>query len=525
MSNPKKHVLTRTIALYPGAFRPPHAAHMHAVQHLLGRADIDEVVIIISNRARHIPSTDQALEVDIAAQIWAIYLQGLTNVRVEIATTTAIQHALAYFNHQQTGDTLLFCMGEADLQAGDPRFSRIQALAKKTQIKAKIIAAPTGTFTLRSTQLRKTLATGEKNKATFLQGLPQTLSVTKQQQVWEICQQNKRSMTAITQQRIQTLLEKDDSVFKPRHITRGQNQQDPLFFVETLCRQSLVIKYAGYSTSEQSVNQRGRAKSRERVSTERMALKWLNTTMRPNTPANVQFPRILNWQKKDKMLIMSHPSQASQSGIKNSQTLEQHLKRGKITLAVAKKLGHFIANCHHAPAPKEAFWDSETADQQHWLMRLEQHFSSIKTNASLSKQLHQLHLNSIQASKKQFVHLDLQPKNILLSPHYGNNHIAVVDFEQASSYGDAAFDIGLLLGHYLFYAYWQRGAAFMWEIHRSILTYYALPKKLAMDSAFIQRVNAFAVGAVLLLLMGYQGDAVKMRELEGLVERLLGDFS
>lgn len=97
----------KRIALYPGAFRPPHAAHMHAVQYLANHPDIDEVVIIISGRFRHIPGTDLALGPEVAEAIWQIYLEGLTNVRVVIASQTAVNYALDYFDKVLPDQTLL----------------------------------------------------------------------------------------------------------------------------------------------------------------------------------------------------------------------------------------------------------------------------------------------------------------------------------------------------------------------------------------------------------------------------------
>ncbi len=45
----------RCLALFPGAFRPPHEAHLAAVLDLAARPDVDEVVVIVANRSRLIP--------------------------------------------------------------------------------------------------------------------------------------------------------------------------------------------------------------------------------------------------------------------------------------------------------------------------------------------------------------------------------------------------------------------------------------------------------------------------------------
>ena len=79
----------RCIALFPGAFRPPHRAHFAALLNLVLRPDIDEVVVIITNRCRNIPGTTKVLDTDIAEHIWAIYLQDMEKVRVEVAPGSA----------------------------------------------------------------------------------------------------------------------------------------------------------------------------------------------------------------------------------------------------------------------------------------------------------------------------------------------------------------------------------------------------------------------------------------------------
>ena len=76
----------RTIAIVPGAFKPPHLGHLSMVKQYA--AEADEVIVLISSpikASRGIngkPITAQQSE-----QIWKLFIkdQGLTNVRVEIS--------------------------------------------------------------------------------------------------------------------------------------------------------------------------------------------------------------------------------------------------------------------------------------------------------------------------------------------------------------------------------------------------------------------------------------------------------
>jgi hypothetical protein len=55
------------IAIYPGAFKPPHKGHFQVVKQLVDRNDISEVVVAVSSKERGGVTSDQSLD------IWALY--------------------------------------------------------------------------------------------------------------------------------------------------------------------------------------------------------------------------------------------------------------------------------------------------------------------------------------------------------------------------------------------------------------------------------------------------------------------
>jgi hypothetical protein len=55
------------IAIYPGAFKPPHKGHFQVVKLLVDRDDISEVVVAVSSKERGGVSTEQSLKV------WELY--------------------------------------------------------------------------------------------------------------------------------------------------------------------------------------------------------------------------------------------------------------------------------------------------------------------------------------------------------------------------------------------------------------------------------------------------------------------
>jgi cytidyltransferase-like protein len=64
-----------TIALFPGAFKPPHKGHIEVVQQLLNKAD--EVVVLVS------PKTRDGVTADESVRIWDLY-KNIINGSVEV---------------------------------------------------------------------------------------------------------------------------------------------------------------------------------------------------------------------------------------------------------------------------------------------------------------------------------------------------------------------------------------------------------------------------------------------------------
>jgi len=68
------------IAIYPGAFKPPHKGHFQVVKLLVDRDDISEVVIAVSSKERGGVSAEQSLK------IWELYIN-LLGSKVKVYPT------------------------------------------------------------------------------------------------------------------------------------------------------------------------------------------------------------------------------------------------------------------------------------------------------------------------------------------------------------------------------------------------------------------------------------------------------
>jgi len=264
---------SRRIALYPGAFRPPHEAHLTALQALVARPDVDEVIVIISRRCRILPGSTKALDAEIARKIWAIYLkklpEGASKVRLEVAEHTAVAQALSYFKRVNPGDALLFCIGAADLEKGDDRFSCLPELARQSGASAELIAAATGKITVRSTDLRNILARGPDGREGFLAALPPLLDAEAREHIWMICREGVRDLSEIVEEKLSVVLARS-ALGQPislRPVRR--NKLDPVFRAELKDGRICFVKYAGDTVSAGRWGSPLHPKPRRRLGAER----------------------------------------------------------------------------------------------------------------------------------------------------------------------------------------------------------------------------------------------------------------
>jgi aminoglycoside phosphotransferase (APT) family kinase protein len=437
-AQPSKALRGRCIAFYPGAFRPPHKVHLAAIVDLASRPDVDEVVVIIANRCRYLPGTTKALDADVARAVLAIYLHDVPRARVEIAPHNAVAHALGYLERAAPGDRLLFCAGEADLASGDDRFEDLISLQKRPDVSAEVLPLPTGALKIRATALRQALAEGDASREEFIAALPEKLSAEQRARVWSICRDGMREMNDIIEEKVRTLLE-------PKLVGDYQalccvvpGKMDPVFRLRRGDGQCLFVKYAGETAESGTLGQPLKPKPRRRLSTERRAIKCLRANLR----SDVELAEVVYYDKESSTLVLSEVCP-------NGKPLQEFLKEGTFDADIAAKAGQFLAACHNIVAENvPALWGERETDLQHWTamlaMRTVQMESSL-FSPQLRADLQRLNSLSDAARGKGFFLLDYCPKNILV----GDGKIGVIDLELCASVGDPAYDLGILLGHYV----------------------------------------------------------------------------
>jgi tRNA A-37 threonylcarbamoyl transferase component Bud32/nicotinic acid mononucleotide adenylyltransferase len=435
----EKNTTGRTIALFPGAFRPPHRAHFETVHSLASRRDIDEVVVIITNRCRHVPGTTKALDTEVAEKIWSIFLQDVAKVRVEVAPNSAVKQAISYFERVNDEDTLLFCAGESVLKQGRGRFSKVGRLSRQFGIPATVISSPASKLSGGATALRAYLADGDSGREAFITALPNHLSATQCEEVWKICCQGMREMHDITKDKIRTIIGQQ-RIGEIENISSAKNAKtDEVHCVQLSTGKRLFVKYANDTVKAAKLGQQKGLKPRTRIYAERRALKWLAN----QNNYGVELPDVIYFENKSKTLVLSEVCPGGHF-------LEDDIKQGIFDPVVAWKASAFLAQCHSTPVHVEPFWDDAEADLQHWKNLLSLRTIGLQSD-DLPEQMNQclatLKCVSGKSNRPGFYHLDYCPKNIRLH----GNEIGVIDFELSSSIGDPAYDFGFLLGHYLFW--------------------------------------------------------------------------
>lgn len=415
---------------------------MTAVLDLASRCDVDEVVVIISNRCRHIPGVTKALDADVARRVWEIYLKGIPNVQIELAPHTAVHHALGYFDRVDAGDTLLFCIGEADLAQGDDRFTKLLEQTHPSGVAAELIALPTGAMTVRSTALRTMLARDATGRGPFMAALPRQLDNKQREETWAICCGGMREMSEIISKKVHAVIEENNlGKVRSLDVARG-GKMDPVFRVRLKNGCSYFVKYAGDTVETGRYGERLSPKPRGRLSTER---RTLNRLSNHRLDGEVDLPEVVLFDKKTLTLVLTEVCPGGRS-------LLNDFKKGLFDPSVASAASRFLAGCHNLSTPIKPVRGEYETDLSHWERLLDLRTVDILPvgiSEKVRRHMEALRFESDQVAQKKVGHhlliLDYFPKNIFVGKH----GIGIIDFELSSSIGDPAYDFGLFLGHYI----------------------------------------------------------------------------
>lgn len=427
------------IALFPGAFRPPHRAHFEAVKSLAQRPDVDEVVIIITNRNRQVPGTNFALAPEVALKIWSLYLQGMPKARVELAPQSAVKQALSYFERVNANTRLIFCAGENELGEDGGRFKKVRALSNRFGIPAEIIPSQSPPLAGGATGVRAHLPLGEPGRLAFMAALPKHLSDHQRRQVWQICRNAMQPMGELARQRIVTIFKKNALGEIVSIDSAKPGKTDEVMRVRLKNGRQCYIKTAHDTPKAARWDDPKGLKPRKRVYAEKKALKWL-----ARQPwVNIERPKVIHFHNPTRTLVLSDVCPLGN-------TLQYQLEQGCFSKKAIAQAAAFLGRCHTADSVP-AFWGSDEADCFHWRLQLKLWAESLRSlpfPERIKSRLEILHQESLASASNGFFHLDLCPKNIRVN----SETVGIIDFERCGGIGDPAFELGKLLGQVWFFA-------------------------------------------------------------------------
>lgn len=433
--------MPRRFALFPGAFRPPHQAHLTAIHDLVARDDVDEVVVIVSGRARHVPGTTSVLPPAVAQAIFDVYLRDVPKVRIEIAEHTAVARALEHVAQAAPGDTVRLCLGESDREAGDSRFDAYERAASRGA-HVEIVSARTGHLPVRATDLRRALAIGEPGREAFCALLPSTLSDSDRLAIWDRCREALCPIEEWAASRVRAGVVAFNAGTPSKVESLRAGTLDPAFRITLADGRRLVGKYAGDTVDDEAFDDPRRPKPRRRLQVEARALAFVGSADRDGAPGNGVVPAVVAFDKRMSILLLTDIGSDARS-------LETALGQGELDSPVARALGDWLGRQHARVPPPKPLWGSADADRAHWLRALERATAHGRSGA-LPHALRERLDNAVRASEAAASNglrlLGFSARSIRLV----TDGIAIVDFERASSFGDPAFDLATMLASYAY---------------------------------------------------------------------------
>ena len=124
----------KTIALFPGKFKPPHAGHFAAAKYYADKPEVEEVRVIISRNQKVEHGTNERLSVtaDMAQAIWDVYAADEPKIKTWVTNApTPVQEAYDEITALNAGDTVMMVIGDKDVKLGDTRYDAVPAYAEK----------------------------------------------------------------------------------------------------------------------------------------------------------------------------------------------------------------------------------------------------------------------------------------------------------------------------------------------------------------------------------------------------------
>ena len=398
VSRHRKHV-----AVFPGAFKPPHRGHLEGIRYLLERPDIDEVTVFVSNRARLLPGTNLALDGATCCGLLRELVAGFRTskpIYVMLTAHRATDAARDYALRLAPRRRVSLCIGETDHAKGDRRFDELLVHAPES---LRLLRLPKLTPEPRASAIRAHMARSG-SAAAHPDLVPEWLTGHDTKRYWEKLRASAQPMADIVQRKLEKSL--CASGLLPYHSLTclDGSARDPEFLLRGDAGAVYRLKYAGETTEPGSFLDAASPLPPRRLAAEYRAIK----TLRCVTATAWRIPTVREWNKDKRLLLLEEPS-----GPALRQLLLQADKRTGQSLL--RSAGAFLAQLHAVDLPRDNFWGSARADRLHW---------------------QELDTPGYANGRQGFVHLNFTPDVV----HWDGERLWLSDFERAACYGDPRYD-------------------------------------------------------------------------------------
>lgn len=181
------------VVLFPGAFKPPHAGHYAAAKYYADNPEVDEVRVIISKNDRAEHDSDERLSVtpDMSLKIWNEFVINDPKIKPQVTNEPSpIRAAYEEIDKLEPGSTVMFVIGEKDVELGDTRYAAIPKFAAERGVKYAtdpVTAQQTGVAKdLSATYMRRNALS--RDREAFFSQLPRHLSDEQKEGIFNLLQ-------------------------------------------------------------------------------------------------------------------------------------------------------------------------------------------------------------------------------------------------------------------------------------------------------------------------------------------------
>ena len=436
-----ENVHREVVALYPGSFKPPHASHVHAVDHLLNHVGVSKVVIIVSNRCRPLPGTDLVVDAVSAVMLFEKLLQKsdlpLERIELVVARHRAVSEVTNYVALAGKRSSLLVCVGEEDFQSDDDRFSDLHSLAARRKVSVRVQVLPISPDNVHASQMRLSLSQSSAGRRDFIKCLPEFLSFRDKVEYWEECKKRLRPIDEVVRAKISCSLEGGLAASDSLQCLNDPPTVDPVFESRGPGGEVRLIKYAGDTTSAGSFGDRLVQKPARRIAVEKRATRYISAHLSQSI-----FPSRINYFDREfrVLVLVGRPAGAT--------SVAASLSKGKFDVDIARRSGIVLAKIHGCPIPETGFWSDSPSDEGHWRTLIATLLSRAKKGTETTgidcPQLQHLHSAACSA-RPQVMHLSFTP-DVLWQQQ---DKVSFENLECAGNFGDPAYDVASLVSSYL----------------------------------------------------------------------------